>query len=53
MQQPEGFAAAGLGDVAQIYSDTVYDLLAGGQVSDAMDVAKQGFSRLQKIKSVK
>ena len=45
-----GFAAAGLGDVAQIYSDTVYDLLAGGDVADAMDVAKQGFSRLQKIK---
>tara|TARA_R110002050_G_scaffold298979_2_gene463422 strand:+ start:83 stop:817 length:735 start_codon:yes stop_codon:yes gene_type:complete len=46
----DGFVAAGLGDVAQIYHDTVYDLLAGGQVSDAMDVAKQGFSRLQKIK---
>lgn len=46
----DGFVAAGLGDVAQIYHDTVYDLLAGGQVADAMDVAKQGFSRLQKIK---
>ena len=45
-----GFAAAGLGDVAEIYSATVYDLLAGGDVADAMDVAKQGFSRLQKIK---
>jgi hypothetical protein len=44
-----GFAAAGLGDVAQIYSATVYDLLAGGQVADAMVVAKQGFSRLQKL----
>ena len=47
-----GFTAAGLGDVAQIYSATVYDLLAGGQVAEAMDVAKQGFSRLQKIKSI-
>ena len=45
-----GLAAAGLRDVAEIYTATVYDLLAGGQVKDAMDVAKQGFSRLQKIK---
>ena len=45
-----GFIAAGLSDVAEIYSATVYDLLAGGQVSEAMDVAKQGFSRLQKIR---
>ena len=46
----EGFEAAGLGDVADIYRATVYDLLEGGDVGDAMDVAKQGFSRLQKIK---
>jgi predicted Ser/Thr protein kinase len=46
----EGFEAAGLGDVASIYRDTVMDLLEGGDVADAMDVAKQGFSRLQKIK---
>ena len=46
----QALLAAGLGDVAQIYSATVYDLLAGGDVADAMDVAKQGFSRLQKIK---
>ena len=46
----EGFEAAGISDVASIYRDTVYDLLAGGDVEDAMDVAKQGFSRLQKIK---
>jgi len=45
-----GLAAAGMGEVAQIYSHTVYDLLAGGDVAEAMDVAKQGFSRLQKIK---
>jgi len=44
-----GLTAAGLGDVADIYSATVYDLLAGGQVAEAMDVAKQGFSRLQKL----
>ena len=48
----DGFNAAGLGDVAQIYSDTVYDYLAGGQVAEAMDIAKQGFSRLQKIKKI-
>ena len=48
----DGFQAAGLGDVAEIYTDTVYDLLAGGQVAEAMDVAKQGFSRLQKIRRV-
>ena len=44
-----GLTAAGLGDVAEIYSATVYDLLAGGDVAEAMDVAKQGFSRLQKL----
>ena len=43
---------AGIKDVADIYRATVYDLLAGGDVQDAMDVAKQGFSRLQKIKQV-
>ena len=46
----EGFEAAGLSDVASIYRATVMDLLEGGDVADAMDVAKQGFSRLQKIK---
>ena len=46
----EGFEAAGLNDVASIYRATVMDLLEGGDVADAMDVAKQGFSRLQKIK---
>tara|TARA_R100001463_G_scaffold29151_2_gene66442 strand:- start:303 stop:1103 length:801 start_codon:yes stop_codon:yes gene_type:complete len=48
----DGFTAAGLGDIAEIFHDTVYDLLAGGQVAEAMDVAKQGFSRLQKIRRV-
>jgi len=46
----DGFAAAGLDDVAEIYRDTVYDLMAGGDFKEAMDVAKQGFSRLQKIR---
>ncbi len=45
----DGFEAAGLGDVAEIYRDTVFDLLENGDVADAMDVAKQGFSRLQKL----
>ena len=45
----EGFEAAGMPDIAEIYRDTVYDLLAGGDLADAMDIAKQGFSRLQKL----
>jgi len=46
----EGFEAAGLGEMASIYRATVMDLLEGGDVADAMDVAKQGFSRLQKLR---
>ena len=30
---------------------TVGDMVAGGDVAEAMDLAKQGFSRLQKIKA--
>ena len=45
----DGFEAAGLDDVADIYRATIYDMLEGGDVADAMDVAKQGFSRLQKL----
>jgi len=48
----DGFTAAGIGDVGDIFRATVYDLLEGGDVDDAMDIAKQGFSRLQKIKQV-
>lgn len=48
----DGFTAAGIGDVADIFRATVYDLLEGGDVDDAMDIAKQGFSRLQKIKHI-
>lgn len=47
----EGFAAAGISDVGAILRATVMDYLEGGQVAEAMDVAKQGFSRLQKIKA--
>ena len=46
----EGFESAGLVEEASIYRATVMDLLEGGDVSDAMDVAKQGFAQLQKIK---
>ena len=46
----EGFEAAGIGELGSILRATVMDYLEGGQVAEAMDVAKQGFSRLQKIK---
>jgi len=46
----EGFEAAGIGELGSILRATVMDYLEGGQVTEAMDVAKQGFSRLQKIK---
>lgn len=47
----DGFSAAGIGEVGDIFRATVYDLLEGGDVAEALDVAKQGFSRLQKIKA--
>jgi hypothetical protein len=47
----EGFEAAGIGEMGDILRATVMDYLEGGQVREAMDVAKQGFSRLQKIKT--
>ena len=46
----EGFEAAGIGELGSILRATVMDYLEGGDVAEAMDVAKQGFSRLQKIK---
>ena len=46
----EGFEAAGIGELGSILRATVMDYLEGGQVAEAMDIAKQGFSRLQKIK---
>ena len=47
----EGMEAAGLGDFGSILRATVMDYLEGGDVDEAMDLAKQGFSRLQKIKA--
>lgn len=47
----EGFEAAGIGEMGHILRATVMDYLEGGDVAEAMDVAKQGFSRLQKIKA--
>ena len=47
----EGMEAAGLGDFGSILRATVMDFLEGGDVDEAMDLAKQGFSRLQKIKA--
>ena len=47
----EGMEAAGLGDFGSILRATVIDYLEGGDVDEAMDLAKQGFSRLQKIKA--
>jgi hypothetical protein len=48
----EGFEAAGIPEMGHILRATVMDLLEGGDVADGLDVAKQGFSRLQKIKNV-
>jgi len=45
----DGLDAAGLGDVSQIYRETVMDYVNGGDVAEAFDIAKQGFSRLQKL----
>ena len=47
----EGFEAAGIGEMGSILRATVMDYLEGGDVAEAMDIAKQGFSRLQKIKA--
>ena len=44
------FQAAEMRDVATIFKDTVIGLLNEGKVDDALDVAKQGLSRVQKIK---
>ncbi len=48
----EGFEAAGIPELGGILRATVMDMLEGGDVKDAMDLARQGFSRLQKIKNV-
>tara|TARA_R110002050_G_scaffold59020_4_gene132184 strand:+ start:3181 stop:3909 length:729 start_codon:yes stop_codon:yes gene_type:complete len=49
----EGFEAAGIPEMGQILRATVMDYLEGGDVSQGLDIAKQGFSRLQKIKNVR
>ena len=46
----DGFAAAGIPDAGDILRGIVFDHLEGGQAKEAYDVARQGFSRLQKIK---
>ena len=47
----EGFEAAGDPEMGQILRATVMDYLEGGDVAEGLDIAKQGFSRLQKIKA--
>ena len=46
----DGFEAAGIPEMGDILRGIVFDYLEGGQVDEAYDVARQGFSRLQKIK---
>ena len=38
--------------MGDILRGIVFDHLEGGQGAEALDVAKQGFSRLQKIKKI-
>ena len=45
----DGFEAAGLIEVADICRATVMDSVVGGDVANAMDVARE-FAELQKIK---
>lgn len=52
MVTSQGFEAAGIPEMGNMLRGIVIDYLEGGQVEEAMDVAKQGFSRLQKIKKV-
>ncbi len=47
----DGFSAAGIPEMGQILRATVMDYLEGGDVAEGLDIAKQGFSRLQKIKA--
>ena len=44
-----GLEAAGLFEEAEIFNGLVSELLEKGDLTNAWDVAKQGFSRLQKI----
>ena len=45
----DGLNAAGLVEEAEIYDGIVSELMEKGDLAGAFDVAKQGFSRLQKI----
>ena len=49
-QLKHGFIAAGLKEEAGIFGEIVDEFMIDGRIDDAMDMAKQGFSRLQKIK---
>lgn len=49
----DGFEAAGIPEMGHILRATVMDYLEGGDVAQGLDVAKQGFSRLQKITNVR
>lgn len=46
----DGFAAAGIPEMGDVLTEVVADYLEGGQVKEAWDVARQGYSRLAKIK---
>jgi hypothetical protein len=46
----DGFAAAGIPQMGDMLRELVADALEGGDTAAAMDLARQGFSRLQKIK---
>lgn len=46
----DGFEAAGIPDMGSMLRELVADALEGGETDKAIDIAKQGFSRLQKIK---
>ena len=45
----DGLEAAGLFEEAEIFNGVVNDYLEKGDLTNAWDIAKQGFSRLQKI----
>ena len=46
----DGFKAAGISDMGDMLRELVADAIEGGDTAAAMDLARQGFSRLQKIK---
>ena len=46
-----GFDSAGLGDMSSIYHDTIQGLLNEGKTEDALDVARQGLTKLNEIQT--